>query len=229
MPDEVVSSALQAELAHNDPPSEEKLGKYHYSREAQTGEPLARFSPLTEMGQWWDRWGGINIHRSVALVVGRNGDLVRGPLVLDIDGPPELAYPERIEDALKATVRVWDWVVKETREGSARLYFSGSKGFNIEIDPSYVHPTKWGSFRRQILRSLRVKAIDGIDSSGNTIGYRGSVLDPLTRQTLKRVSNSINCWLEGGVLHRATRLQLDHSTFREAEVSEIIAESIVTD
>ena len=91
----------------------------------------------------WQRWSGVNIHRSLTVHRAHKGHpSIKGPLLLDIDGSEEQPYEVRVEDARRLALRVVDCLRDEFQVARAdlRCHFSGSKGFHIEVRPTALRP-----------------------------------------------------------------------------------------
>jgi hypothetical protein len=108
-----------------------------------------RLYPISFLNVWRGYWENANVYRTMRLFCGTQTTM--GPLLIDIDSQ-NWAQPE--EEELEATLTVArrsvDLLAKKRLVPTLdfRVFFSGRKGFNVEVKPSVLGIT--GSFEQQI-------------------------------------------------------------------------------
>lgn len=127
------------ELFHQEP----------YSDEPNTdNDPLScpmlqsdKRHPLESVNQWKAKFGNINVFRSYALYSSDiEGEEIIGPLLLDIDRTIEQGggYLPNFDKALKDTRLLVTEYCSNLKDKDYRIFFTGHKGFHIEIQPKAV-------------------------------------------------------------------------------------------
>ena len=203
----------------------------HEAVSGPTGEPHqvldeTGLTRATEVGEFWRQWKGENIHRSVKVwaEAPRGEPLALVSWVIDIDGPEAEPDDIRVGDAQGVAVRALDWLLEELRFSTTavRVYFSGHKGFHIEVDPFALEaigivpdtPTDarpgtigasgpYAAARARLLRHLL--GYEG-RRPPNKVGMRGTVIDPQKERV--RLTNSINRWRDNGQTRAGRKVRL---------------------
>ena len=175
--------------------------------------------PLQFLETWRSHCDNTNVYRTLTLY---NSDSTKhdlfivGPFLIDIDNQDWTnGYSENLEDArtvamLSVELVTSRWNLVEGRD--FRVFFSGRKGFNIEVRPTPLGIR--GSLRDQIrasadrldevIRELenRNSAPPGIDRIyGNRFGYR-------LKHPYIRLHNSWNNWISEGQAKKRLRLEV---------------------
>lgn len=180
--------------------------------------------------EWWAKWNGTNIHRSLAVYFEETGEEpIFGPLHIDIDGNSNIPFQERIEDARAVCLRAVKWFQETYRltEADLRCYFSGAKGFHLSVRPTAVgindSETFWKESER--IRTNLILALRGECGrpKGNNVSDRETVIDP--KHDFVRLVKSINSWHENGTTMSARKTRLSLQELEEMETTDIIARS----
>jgi hypothetical protein len=143
--------------------------------------------PLESVNQWKAKFGNMNVFRSYALYsLDIEGKEIIGPLLLDIDrtiGQGE-GYPPDFGKALKDTRLLVKEYCSNLKDKDYRIFFTGHKGFHIEIQPKAVgissYLDRWQHFeniRRDINKRFGNAFIDKFHSH-------------------IRLHNSVNGWID---------------------------------
>ena len=187
--------------------------------------------PTSSLETWIDQCSNTNVYRSLQIFRSLDSnDSTLGPLLIDIENSDwddnAGAYKENLEDALDvarraARVLTGQWHIKTD---DLRVFFTGRKGFNLEIRPSALGIG--GSYSQQLKKSFEMQnqIRDELRAEGNflgtTVGSQGTVIDnvygsPLSGVALRhpyiRLHGSINRWISAGqeIFRRKAEVQLD--------------------
>lgn len=96
---------------------------------------------LESIDQWRVKFRNINVFRSYALYSSHiKGKEVIGPFLLDIDRfmEQEVGYPPDIDRAIKDTRFLIQKYCSDYKDDDYRIFFTGHKGFHIEIRPEAI-------------------------------------------------------------------------------------------
>lgn len=192
---------------------------YHsMDSDGQPSEELV-LHPWRVVGEWCQRWGDINVHRSIALYDSDGGQNIHGPFLVDIDNSGE-----DVDHALDVARKVVDYFHCEqvVDERDMRVFFSGRKGFHVEISPSALRIQSW--LGQHDIRcpcdacGVRAKLKQCIGPTGET------VIDPI--HSYVRLADSLNGWIDDNdclVVRRKTLLAM--ADLRSFGSDEIIRQS----
>ncbi len=101
---------------------------------------LKKYYPLEYINDWRTKCGNINVFRSFGLSSSEHGnDKLFGPFIIDIDredGDFGKGYIQNLGKALKDARWLADEYLHQFKENDFRIFFTGHKGFNVEILPS---------------------------------------------------------------------------------------------
>jgi hypothetical protein len=187
--------------------------------------------PVREIGRWRDSHENSNVYRSLSLKAGDSdtGDIV-GPIVLDIDNE-DADGDERISalaDALDATKAIVDLAQQTFSIGASdlRLFYSGHKGFNIEIAPGSLTVSSSEQFRERH-ESLRSGIINGLRTARglsategrNFVSKGGTVIDPF--HEFVRLHGSVNRWRSPKGLSSRRRVALALDELRNLSINDM--------
>lgn len=144
--------------------------------------------PLEFVSQWKSKFRKMNVFRSYALYSSdTNGEEIIGPFLLDIDRLIEQDDRGLLPDFERA-LNDTRLLVKEycscLRDDDYRIFFTGHKGFHIEIRPGAIDVQPYMD-RRQYFRNRRKEV-------NNRFGK--DFTDP--SQEHIRLHNSINVWID---------------------------------
>jgi len=143
--------------------------------------------PLESVSQWEVRFRNMNVFRSWALYSSNiEGKEIIGPLVLDIDRPVEKdgGYVPDFERALRDTRLLVTEYCSKLERTNYRVFFTGHKGFHIEIHPKVIEILPHGD-RRQHFENIR-KDINR--------QYGNAFVDVFHDHI--RLHDSVNSWIE---------------------------------
>lgn len=163
---------------------------------------------IGELEEWSYGHRMINVHRKLSLYESQVGDCqtLAGPVLLDFDNEGE-----NLEPACKCVSEALGFLQHDLGidlSVDCRVYFSGRKGFHIELRPSAV-PTnllqRIGHFKRTHLDMKLISHMQGTfhtsAQSVNQLDNEGTVLDKVL--SAKRINGSINAWgVHGDVYYR---------------------------
>lgn len=152
-----------------------------------------------------------------------------GPFLVDVDNEGE-----NLTDALNVARAVVAYFTESRRlsEDSLRIFFTGRKGFNIEVRPTAIHPrdTPRVQSERERLRLIGFLRRDlPTDSStySNQVSEAGTIIDKFHRYV--RLADSLNCWLVPDGSEKAMRkLPLTVDELLEWSIEEILQTACVT-
>ncbi len=156
----------------------------------------------------------INVFRSYALYDSAiDGEEIVGPLVLDIDRSieQESGYPPDLDKALKDTQLLIQEYCSNFKEDEYRIFFTGHKGFNIEI-----HPRVFGELSKVHRRRVFGQELREINNH-----YGRSFVDPQHEHV--RLHRSINNWIDySGVWNYAMKIQMTKRQLATGNVEDIL-------
>lgn len=172
---------------------------------------------INSLNEWRNACNNTNVYRTLKVFErSRENVTYLGPFLIDIDNSQlSDGYVHDLNDAQAVAKQVVTYLIEqhELSSDDLRIFFSGCKGFNIEIRPEALGIE--GPTSDQIrLSSINLGAIianvrnnNNIqDSSTNIVSACGTVIDTIYgdrfRYYLKhpyiRLHNSINKWINGG-------------------------------
>lgn len=232
LPESINPSLAYCELVHTNTPT---AGRAPDLRHAPTESPHqrdARPMPVSYIPQWFYRWDGVNIHRSLTVYLDDDWQSsVTGPFVVDVDCPLEHPYSSRIEHARQQAIRVVDWLLSkfQLNETDIRCHFSGAKGFHVEARPESVglHSGSRSEFkpaydgiRSRLLLDLLGETGSRTHPSTNLLDASGCVINPIHEWV--RLAYSINRWIEAGKPMYARRTSVTIEELRHSDFEQII-------
>jgi len=111
--------------------------------------------PLAFIGQWRGICSNTNVFRSLSLFSAlQDGEELLSPFLIDIDREEYKrgkGYVQNLDEALEATRQIVKEHLCELKEGDLRIFFTGHKGFNIEVRPQALGivslDNQWRQFR----------------------------------------------------------------------------------
>jgi hypothetical protein len=218
LPDSACSKLLAVGLGHHRPiKDEENPGSLVWYLPLEVHkEPSDNpsVSSLDYIDKWRETCNNANVYRTLKIFNVNSGEAVFvGPFLIDIDNSSnKKPYKEDIGDALDIARSVIRILVdsRNMDKGNLRVFFSGRKGFNIEVRPESLLIK--GSIIKQI--ELCAKKLDEIiktlrNSSQISNGYtncvstKGTIIDRIygdqfgykLKHPYIRLHNSINRWI----------------------------------
>ncbi len=201
-PDEAVKYKY-LEVWHQEPYSDEPdSNKEPYSvpcfnsldTEGNLSDVIKRY-PLKFVEEWIKKCANINVFRSLGLFTAeQNGEELLGPFVIDIDRAEESdkGYVQNLHNALEATRQLVKKHLYQLKECDFRIFFTGHKGFNIEVRPQALRITSTINRRQEF--EHRIKDINR--------DFGNNFVDKLHEHV--RLHDSINRWFrnDGKIVNR---------------------------
>lgn len=216
----------------------------------EDGEPssvLLRY-PRQYIRSWRNRFSNENVHRSLVVYTNNiGGDSAIGPFLVDIDISlriqTEQDHWSALEDATEVAQNVY--TIATTTWGISpdeiRLYFSGHKGFHVEIKPSALRIS--GDVEHQIIQSQDTQNILIATLSNSTppvyhnsanksetvnidVVY-GTPRRPHLKHKFLRLAGSINVWDEWGRRNSARKTRIHPDELSRKQLTAIVARSQV--
>ena len=173
--------------------------------------------PTEFLEQWRDKFENINVFRSLSLfTTEQEGEELLGPLVIDIDREDETGegYVQNLDKALEDTRRLVKEYLCKFNKYDFRIFFTGHKGFNIEVRPQAIDIIPETNQRQQFKNILA--DINRIFGGNNTERFIDRFHEYL------RLHNSINRFIDndGKELNRM-KFQLSLYELNSLDVEEI--------
>lgn len=189
------------------------------------------FAKIQNIPKWCNTYQNTNIYRSLKIWPDNlKKEVLSGPFVIDIDNDDNLI------DALNVTRKVVGCVFNSynLKESDIRLFFTGHKGFNIEVLPSAFElagaqseqDNKAERIRKKIISELRrnAESTSELGQCSNIVSEQGTIIDPIHNHV--RLHDSINKWIENGVQARK-KIELTLGELNNLPIEHIITKSIV--
>ena len=224
-------------ISDNDEPLETRW--FHSLVNGRFSENKLRY-PIDFLEKWRARCSETNVYRSLKLFSAQEeGDVLLGPFLVDIDNSEwddaGEALREDLVDALDVTRRVTSILTDrwQISESDLRIFFSGRKGFNVEVRPEALGISGDQAERlRMSFEKLR-DLTDAVSPWSNTteVTNRGTVLDPIygtrgtgpfLRHPFVRLHDSINLWKTRGGFCRRRKVPIALANLGRCDVEAII-------
>jgi len=214
------------EVWHQKPYSDEpNTNKEPYSvscfnsldRSGNLSKVIKRY-PLEFIDQWRKKCTNINVFRSLGLFTSeQNGDELLGPFVIDIDRTEEIPNKGHVQNlgaALEDTRKVVENYLSQLGENDFRIFFSGHKGFNIEVRPQALGIASPSNRQQEFKRRLQEIKRD----------FGNDFVDRLHEYL--RLHNSINSWIQndGKEVYRM-KFELSFHELESLDADEICTKS----
>lgn len=173
--------------------------------------------PIEFIEKWKSKCANTNVFRSLSLFSAEhNGDELLGPFLMDIDRQHKSGkgYVMNLNEALEDTRRLTKEYLYKLKDSDFRIFFSGHKGFNIEVRPEALGIVSLNNRRKQF-RDIR-KDINNI--------FGAYFIDTIKEHI--RLHDSINSWtaIDGNKMNR-TRFELSLYELNNLDVDEICRRS----
>lgn len=191
---------------------------------------------VSNISQWRDRFQNANIYRSLKVLSTKSGEQeILGPFIIDID-----SECENLQDAFDITRKVVSYLVQDRnlKNDDIRIFFSGRKGFNIEVSPAALGIQ--GSIQDQIKQSSsKLDEIIGylrgsnIWQTANQVSNKQTIIDRIYgdrfRYELKhpclRLHGSLNKWIASNGTRCQRKIQLNIHHLNRMNIKDIWARS----
>lgn len=219
---------------------EDQLGRFTYLKFGHN-EPVddstspyikpqkCRISTIDELRS---EFQNINIHRSLELSDSpSNGEKLVGPFLIDIDN--ENNNLESARNIIKQTLEYLTTQLYKSPVVDFRLFFTGHKGFNIEIKPSLLEINNYSNQYESLYRKKRRDIIDYLhkkndipENHHNFVDNNDTIID--VKHCFVRLHNSINSWVgdDGKIISRK-KIELSYQEIFEMSIEDIITTSVV--
>ena len=219
-------------LMHLEPYSDEpnsdreplSVRKFHSLDASGSLSEIEKHYPLEFISQWRKKCANVNIFRSLSLFsTEEDEEALLCPFVIDIDRQDESdkGYVPNIDKALEDTRRLVKEYLGKLKEDEFRIFFTGHKGFNIEVRPQALGiisvPNRWRQFRDRradINRTFGDNFIDTIkdhvrlhDSINRWIANDGKEVNRMKFELSLRELNSLGV---EEILRKSKRLALNY-------------------
>ncbi len=152
---------------------------------------------IRQVDEFRDRFQNINIYRSLAIWDAKSeGNCISGPFIVDIDNEKG-----NLVDALDVTRKAIKFLVERWELGPSdyRLFFTGHKGFNIEVRPKALGIHGDANDQLEQSKDARQSLIQYLRSnhsfSGiNQVSDEDTLIDSFHRYI--RLHDSFNSWIK---------------------------------
>ena len=222
-PDKIVKYkyvALMYQEPYSDEPDSDRqpltVPKFHSLDASGNLSKLVKRYPIEFIDKWRKKCANMNVFRSLNLFSAEHGgDEILGPFLIDIDRQDESnkGFVTNFDEALEDTRQLVKKYLYKLKKEDFRIFFSGHKGFHIEVRPQVVGvvslDNQWQQFkdiRDDINRTFRVSFADRI-------------------KEYIRLHDSINCWIANDG-RKVNRIKLELSLH---ELDNLSAEDICTE
>ena len=155
-----------------------------------------KYYPLEYISFWKQHNNSINVFRSFGLFdENLSSDILYGPFIMDIDREDNKdyqGYKQDIKQALEDVRTLVNKYLNTYKENEYRIFFTGHKGFHIEVCPEVLNISK-SENRYEKFNSIRKKI-------NSVFGER--FIDKIHDEI--RLHNSINRWIayDGKIMNR---------------------------
>ena len=220
---EQASMYVNVGLVHHQPLAD----KDSAPRQAFENPYIAEIQGILE---WCNKYQNTNVYRSLKIWSDNSKrEALSGPFIIDIDNARNLA------DTLIMTRKAVRLIFRshELKESDIRLFFTGHKGFNIEVLPSVLGlvgtPTEQDNeadcIRKKIINELRRKAglVSEQGQARNLVSKNCTIIDLI--HDYIRLHDSINKWIECGVTIARKKIELPLSDFTNLRLDQILESS----
>lgn len=198
--------------------------------------------PLNFLHCWRNACNNTNVYRTLKVFYKNAGEAAfLGPFVVDIDNEKE-----NLEDALSAARQAVDFLILQYNLGTddLRIFFTGHKGFNIEVRPKTLRIDEDDPITDQIEVSAQMldKIIEGlrhtngvVDGCTNTVTNKDTQIDRIygnrfggyrLKHPYTRLHCSINKWVRNHDSKMARmKIQISLDELRNRSAADISLES----
>ena len=218
---------------------------FHSLDENMQISPEAKYYDLDVLSKWRSVCKNTNVYRTIKVFDKKTGEpLFLGPFLIDIDNSVENnGFREDLDDAQAVTKQVVTYLIQQLElfSDDLRIFFSGRKGFNVEIRPQALGIN--GSLLDQV--RLSSKKLDDIisalrnsnniqGSSRNVVGRQGTIIDRIygdrfgykLKHPCVRLHDSINKWIRGdGKAVARRKIEITLEQLRNMSAAEISLKS----
>jgi hypothetical protein len=241
LPEHIASSELLVGVGHHHPLTDDEnpcsVEWFHSVGEGDELSHACRQYPLNFLKKWQSLCNNTNVYRTLELFTSDTGQSeILGPFLVDIDNTNwNDVYEENLRDALLVTRRVMDFLSRhcKLRNQDRRLFFSGRKGFNIEVRPQAL------GIDGPVVQQIRLSAeklqeiINHFGTGINIVSCEGTNIDRIygdrySNYKLKhpyiRLYGSWNKWGgENNIWKARSRIELSLEELMTLTVDEICA------
>jgi len=230
-------------VEHHHPPTDDEdyysMQRFH---SVGAGHKLSRARKhyrLDFLNQWRSLCNNTNVYRTLELFASDKGQSeVLGPFLVDIDNSNwKDGYEENLGDALAVTCTVVEFLSKHWKlsERDLRVFFSGRKGFHIEVRPEALSMAGSVADQLKLSAEKRQEIIEHFGTRNNIVSSGGTLIDPVygdrfDKYKLKhpyiRLHGSWNKWVGNDGIERARRkIELSLDKLSDSRAEEICAQA----
>lgn len=183
-----------------------------------------KYYPLDFMEIWREKFSNVNVFRGFSLSSSEyGGEKVCGPLIIDIDredGGFTEGYEQNLTLALKDTRQLVNEYLYQFKGRDFRIFFTGHKGFHIEILPSAF--CLMGCERTKKQYEHIIDSINDIFNHKREKRFIDKIHDEV------RLHNSINRWVDkNGKIISRMKFELSIQELNNLGIDEICRKSEV--
>lgn len=191
------------------------------------------FMQIQSISKWRNKYQNTNVYRSLKIWLDNSKrEALSGPFVIDVDNEYE-----NLDDTLIMTREAVKCIFKSynLKESELRLFFTGHKGFNIEVLPSALglvgsqseQDNKADCIRKKIISELPSNAglVSKLGQCRNLVSEQGTIIDPIHNHV--RLHDSINKWIENGEQKARRKIELTLGELNNLPLKQIVVKSIV--
>lgn len=186
------------------------------------------FTGIQSISEWRNKYQNTNVYRSLRIWSDNSKrEALSGPFVIDIDNECG-----KLDDTLIVTRKAVKCIFNSynLKESDLRLFFTGHKGFNIEVLPSALglagtqseQDNKADCIREKIISELRRNA--GLASQPgqcrNLVSEQGTLIDLIHKHV--RLHDSINKWIENGGQKARRKIALTLKELCSLQIEQIV-------
>jgi len=181
-----------------------------------------KYYPLNFINFWRKRCANINIFRSFGLSSSECDDeKLFGPFLIDIDREErevDKGYMQNLDEALEDTRRIVSEYLYGFKKEDFRIFFTGHKGFNVEVCPQALDVVHINGRLQQFKRIL--KDINRLFISGKDRQF----VDKIHCEV--RLHNSINRWIANdGKIKNRMKFELSLHELNNVTAEEVCRKS----
>jgi hypothetical protein len=230
LPDGFDVGQLRVGVGHHEPVAEDESSAsvaWLHALDGSADEPLYGVDVLS---QWRTLWKDDNVYRLSELHDSAGRPVLIGPFLLDLDNDRDLGSALAVARAAFGLLRSPGYGIEAA---DVRVYFSGHKGFNLEVRPGALGIAPDSSMRSQLqraydvqqaligdlrrVRGVRNKTVNAVDDEET---YADRIYGPGSlRYSYIRLPESLNVWVDvAGNRVARRRLLLDADEIDRADL-----------
>lgn len=241
LPEHVTSTELLVGVGHHHPlTDDENPCSVEWFHSVGDGHELSRARRqyrLNFLKEWRSLCNNTNVYRTLELFTSDTGQSeILGPFLVDIDNSNwKDGYEENLRDALLVARRVVDFLSRhcKLRDRDLRVFFSGRKGFNIEVRPQALGIDGPVAQQKRLSAEKLQEIVNHFGTGSNTVSCKDTTIDQIygnrfSNYKLKhpyiRLHGSWNKWVgENNIWKARSKIELTPEELATLTVDEICA------